>query len=288
MSDGESEQPEPYLQPPETLQRGRGVREGTLSAPNIYESRAAYAGLRFRYRLYVPARYSAARPAALTVFQDGSLYVGRAEARFNSLLTFDNLIERGDLPVMLALFLDPGTPSGDYRHPRDRALRSSQYDALDDRYSRFLIEEAIPDLVTSRYHLIPNAEGWAVAGHSSGGICAFTAAWHHPEKFSKVLTHNASFVNIRGGHAYPELIRESPLKPLRVSLLSGRADSNNEYGCWFDANRAMAAALSAMGYRYRFRRGQGAHYPPLQSIADYPDALRWLWADFRLPHDAIA
>ena len=280
MSDGESEQPEPYLAPSETLQRGRGVPEGALSAPNIYESRVAYPGLRFRYRLYVPAQYSATRPAALTVFQDGSLYVGREEARFNSLFTFDNLIERGELPVMLALFIDPGTPSGDYRHPRDRALRSSQYDALDDRYAQFLIEEALPDLVTSRYHVVPDAQGFAIAGHSSGGICAFTAAWHRPEKFSKVLTHNGSFVNIRGGGAYPELVRANPRKPLRVSLLSGHADSNNEYGSWFEANRAMAAALSAKGYPYRFRRGRGAHYPPLQAVADYPDTLRWLWADF--------
>ena len=286
MSDGESEQPEPYLAPSETRQRGRGVPEGALSEPNIYESRAAYPGLGFRYRLYIPAQYSAARPAALTVFQDGSLYVGRTEARFNSLFTFDNLIARGELPAMLALFLDPGTPSGDYRHPRDRALRRSQYDALDDRYSRFLIDEAIPDLVTSRYRIIPYAAGWAIAGHSSGGICAFTAAWHRPDKFSKVLTHNGSFVNIRGGNAYPDLIRESQRKPLRVSLLSGRADSNNEYGSWFEANRAVAGALSSKGYPYRFRRGQGAHYPPLQAVADYADALRWLWADFGLPREA--
>ena len=45
----------------------------------------------------------------------------------------------------------------------------------------------------------------------------------------------------------------------------------------------MASAFGSTGYRYRFRCGQGAHYPPLQAVADYPDSLRWLWAGYRLP-----
>jgi enterochelin esterase-like enzyme len=283
VSDGVSDQPEPYLPSPETQVRRNGVPAGTLSAARVYESRAAYSEHRFEYRIYVPAQYSPGRPVALSVFQDGGLYLGRQEARFDSVVTFDNLIASGDIPVMLALFINPGTPSGSYHHPRERALRSLQYDALDDRYARFLIEEAVPDLVTSRYDVVTDAEGWSIAGHSSGGIAAFTVAWQYPDKFRKVLTHNASFVNIRGGDAYPALIRSTAPKPLRVSLLSGSADSNNEYGCWFDANQAMASALEARGYRHRFRRGHGAHYPPVQAVADYPDALRWLWAGYRLP-----
>ena len=59
---------------------------------------------------------------------------------------------------------------------------------------------------------------------SAGGICAFTAAWEHPEAFSKVVSHCGSFVNFRGGHNYPSRIRQSSPKPLRIFLQSGARD----------------------------------------------------------------
>ena len=93
-----------------------------------------------------------------------------------------------------------------------------------------------------------------------------------------MLTHNGSFVDIRGGHVYPALIRTAAPKPLRIALLSGTHDTRNNYGDWFAANRAMAAALEETNYQYRFMTGSGGHYPPLQAVADYPDALRWLWS----------
>ena len=95
-----------------------------------------------------------------------------------------------------------------------------------------------------------------------------------------MLTHNGSFVNIRGGDAYPELVRETAPKPLRVMLLSGTGDLNIQFGNWFAANDAMARALADQGYAYRYLRGEGAHYPPAQAVADYPNALRWLWQGY--------
>lgn len=211
------------------------------------------------------------------VFQDGSHYLGLTAAKFNSAVTFDNLIAHGELPVCIALFVDPGTPSGKYHYPADRHLRSLQYDALDDTYARFLLDELVPDLVINRFNIATDPESWAIGGHSSGGICAFTAAWHAPERFRKVLSHNGSFVDIRGGHTYPALVRAAPAKPLRVMLLSGTSDTLNAYGNWFEANREMASAMDEKQYDYRFVKGSGEHYPPLQAVADYPDALRWLW-----------
>ena len=280
---GVSLQPEPYLAPAESIQRAPGVPVGTLSAAQRYESRSAYPGFKFEYQLYVPAQYTAAQPAALMVFQDGKHYLGFTAAKFNSPCVFDNLIASGEVPVTLLLFIDPGTAGGSYRYPEHRALRSVQYDSLDDGYSRFLIEEVIPDLVASRYNVTADPDGWAIGGHSSGGICAFTVAWRHPDRFRRVLTHNGSFVDLRGGDAYPALVRDSQPKPLHVSLLSGTGDSVNDHGDWFRANRSLAHALDERGYRYRFRHGNGAHYPPLQAVADYPDALRWLWSGYRLP-----
>jgi enterochelin esterase-like enzyme len=41
--------------------------------------------------------------------------------------------------------------------------------------------------------------GRAIAGISSGGICAWTVAWARPDEFSKVLSWVGSFTNIASG-----------------------------------------------------------------------------------------
>ena len=51
---------------------------------------------------------------------------------------------------------------------------------------------------------------------SSGGICAWTVAWERADAFRKVLSHIGCFVNIRGGHVYPALIRKTKIKPVRI------------------------------------------------------------------------
>jgi enterochelin esterase family protein len=268
--DGVFDQKEPYTAAPETLSRAAGAPEGSVSVSKKYASKLY--GYEFEYWIYVPAQYRAEKPAALTVFQDGVHYLGLSEAKFNSKNTFDNLIHKGDMPVTIGLFINPGKQ------------RSIEYDSLDDLYTRFLLEEIIPDVVTSKYNIVNDPDGWAIGGHSSGGICAFTVAWHRPDKFRKVLTHNGSFTNIRGGNAYPQMVRDtSPEKPLRVYLLSGTNDVKNGYGDWFAANGLMAEALASKNYHYRYLKGTGGHYPPVQSVADYPEALRWLWRAYKLP-----
>jgi enterochelin esterase family protein len=270
---------EPYNAPEEVTQRLNNAPQGHLSPPAMFESRV-YEGCKFRYQVYVPMQYQATCPAALMVFQDGSeVYLDF----FKTPLVFDNLIHAGHMPVTIGLFIDPGTPSGIYQWQDGASFRTMEYDTIDDKYTRFLLDEIIPNVILSEYNIIDDADGWAIAGHSSGGIAAFTVGWHRPDRFHKIMTHNGSFVNIRGGDAYPELIRTADPKPLRVYLLSGTNDLNRSFGNWFEANNLMAAALEDRGYSYRYRSGTGAHYPPKQGVADYPDALRWLWRGYSLP-----
>jgi enterochelin esterase family protein len=264
-------QPEPYDTPPEALGPLGGAPAGHLSDSRFFVS-SIYPGLRFEYRIYVPAQYDSAHAAALMVFQDGRTFI-------NVLRTpqvLDNLIHAGAMPATIAVFVMPGNPDGVYRSPDHVAFRSEQYDELSDRYVQFLAMEFLPDVV-GRYN-ISRDPGWrGIGGQSSGGIAAFTAAWQRPDQFRRVLTMNGSFTDIRGGNRYPDMILHTSRKPLRVYLLSGTNDLNNQFGGWFDANTLMAAALGEKGYPYRFRAGSGGHFPPLQGLADYPDALRWLW-----------
>jgi enterochelin esterase-like enzyme/sugar lactone lactonase YvrE len=120
----------------------------------------------------------------------------------------------------------------------------------------------------------------AVCGISSSGICAFTVAWEKPDQFGKVLSHIGSFTNIRGGWAYPGLVRKTKDKPkaIKVYLQDGRDDLNNLHGNWPLGNQDLAAALQFAGYQYRLEMTDGGHSSQWGGER-LPDALKWLWDD---------
>jgi enterochelin esterase family protein len=84
------------------------------------------------------------------------------------------------------------------------------------------MEEMIPEVGKS-YNLSDDPKMRAIGGLSSGGICAFTAAWQRPDCFHKVLSHVGSFTDIRGGHVYPSLISRWAKRDIRVFLQDGSA-----------------------------------------------------------------
>jgi enterochelin esterase-like enzyme len=241
-----------------------------------------YEGTVRNYSVYVPAQYDARRPAALMVFQDGHAYL-KPDGSFRTTTVFDNLIHRREMPVTIALFVDPGhqgeSPPAD---PFKSSNRSREYDELSDTYAQFLLKELIPEL-RKHWNISDDPRMHAIAGLSSGGICAFTAAWQRPDYFHKVLSHIGSYVNINGGHTYPALIRMSESKPIRVLLQDGSNDLDNRFGNWWLANQQMAATLKFRGYDYTFVRDEGVHSGAEGGRA-LPESLRWLWRDWNTPN----
>jgi enterochelin esterase-like enzyme len=226
------------------------------------------------YWVYVPAQYKPdGPPACLMVFQDGKMYLN---SPVSVPTMFDNLIHKGDMPVTVGVFINPGKQEGKDTY----VTRHEEYHDRSDRYARFLRDEIIPE-VSKITHLCHDAESHAICGMSSGAVCAFTAAWQAPGLFSKVMCHVGSFVNISGAdkrpaYDYPYLIRETPKKPIRVYLQSGSHDMEDQFGSWSLANQQMAMALKYSDYDYRFDYGQG-HHNLAHAGAALPDALRWLW-----------
>jgi enterochelin esterase family protein len=215
--------------------------------------------------IYVPAAYKpAGPPVALMVFQDGDAYL-----REHVGTVVDNLIAAGQMPVTVLLLLNPGV------NDDGTSNRSVEYDTLDDRYATFLEKEALP-LVAKDYHLRDAADARAIGGASSGGICAFTAAWSRPDLFGRVCSQIGSFTSIRGGDAYPTLVRQAPRKPIKVFLADGTNDLINAYGDWWQANEAMAAALREKGYDVDFLQDRGFH-AYWTCGRQLPEALRRTW-----------
>jgi enterochelin esterase-like enzyme len=253
-----------------------GVPKGRIEGPLVWKSEVIPNTFR-QYWIYVPAQYDASKPAALMVFQDGHKYVDTA-AEYRVPVVFDNLIHKGQMPVTIALFVNPGHDSDQFPAGWRQSNRAHEYDSLGDQYAQMLIGELIPEIAKT-YNLTGDPEGHAIGGASSGGICAFTAAWERPDYFRKVISHIGSFVSIRGGHVYPTLVRQAAKRPIRVFLQDGSNDLDNRWGNWPLANQQMAASLKFRGYDYRFEFGDGAHTHK-HGGALLPEALRWLWRDY--------
>lgn len=255
-----------------------GVPQGTVT-DHQWKS-TIFEGTLRHYSIYVPAQYDAATPAAVMVFQDGHAYLA-PQGQFRATTVMDNLIHEGAMPVTIGIFIDPGHKSESLPETRGwkptPANRSFEYDTLSDQYSRFLLEEILPE-VGKHYHLTEDPNQRAICGISSGGICAWNVAWYRPDQFRKVLSHVGSFVNIRGGHDCEARIRKTDNKPIRVFLQDGSGDLDNAHGNWPLANQEMAASLKYKGYDYKFVFGDGAHNGQ-HGGAILPESLRWLWRE---------
>ncbi|WP_153555632.1 alpha/beta hydrolase-fold protein [Roseimaritima sediminicola] len=228
------------------------------------------------WAIYVPAQYDPQTPAALMVFQDGQSFLN-PKGRWRVPVVFDNLIASGDMPPTIAVFLNPGHDTTKPRRPGGKPSdRGLEYDSLGDRYARFLAEEILPE-VRRQYNLSDDPSLHAIGGSSSGGICSFTVAWERPELFRKVFSNVGSFVNLRGGDAYPGLVRKTEPKPLRVYMADTSGDLDNPFGHWPIANRRMAAALNYMGYDVRFDWAEGYSHSADFAGERFPEAMRWLW-----------
>lgn len=229
--------------------------------------------------VYTPKQYDGKTPACVMVFQDGGGYQS-PKGSYRATIVMDNLIEKKEIPVMVGIFINPGVfPDKLDGKGKPASNRSFEYDTLSKDYVTFLEKEILPTVVEKyKLNLREDAAGRGICGASSGGICAFTAAWERPDMFSKVLSHIGSFTNIRGGDRYPGIIRAAKKKDIRVFLQDGSNDADNQFGNWYLANLQMESAFKFKGYDHKTVWGDGKH-SGIHGGAILPDSMRWLWRE---------
>ena len=117
------------------------------------------------------------------VFNDGGWYVA-PDGPIRVPAVVDSLVHSGELGPTVAVFVAAGVPDGAEGGMGDLATfrqRSVEYDTCDGTFAAFL------EMRSSRS---PRAHGRSftsdpsrrmIGGISSGGICAFNAAWHRPD-----------------------------------------------------------------------------------------------------------
>ncbi len=243
-------------------------------------SSTIYPGTTHTLQITVPEEYDGKTPANLYLGLDGILC--------NAPEVIDQLTVEGVLQPTIGIFLQPGVIYG-----KDGQVlsynRSNEFDATDKRFSYFLELEILrhveqmttPDGRAIRFTREP--AGRMIFGLSSGGIAAFTAAWHRPDLFGKVYTGCGTFVSMRGGHDLFALVRKTEPRNLRIFLQDGFQDAWNPlFGSWFEANAILASALEFSGYDYRVDWTNSGH-SVVRTSQIFPEVMRWMFRDGTKP-----
>jgi sugar lactone lactonase YvrE/S-formylglutathione hydrolase FrmB len=277
-----------YVPGPDSVARA-GVPKGRVFEFDFSGSKY-YPGSRRTVGVYIPAQYSPGSPACVYVSLDGlETHFGGAD--FNIPVVFDNLIDRHQMPVTIAIGVGAGQAESANPPRNPRYDRSVEFDEVSGNFGNFLLDELLPrvERTTTASEgaivLSKNPNDRAVGGFSTGGIGAFTLAWEHPDSFRRVFTTIGTFVGMRGGDRYPVLIRKTEPKPIRLFVQDGSADGwpgGPEFGDWWLGNQALVRALEFSGYAVEHVWGEGSHNLR-HAVAIFPDAMRWLWQNWPAP-----
>lgn len=204
----------------------------------------------------------------------------------------DNMIADRRLPAMVGIMIDSG---GSDSKGSERGL---EYDAVNGHYAEFIEQEVVPRVEREAgVTLTKNPDGRLAVGGSSGGACAFTMAWFHPDLFRRVLSYSGTFVNqqwppdpdsLRGAWEYhATLIPAAKRKPLRIWLHVGEHDLRERdpietWHNWPYADDQMAKALKAKGYPYQFVYAYDSYHVDGKVVNQtLPQALEWVWKGYR-------
>ncbi|MBK6917205.1 MAG: enterobactin esterase [Deltaproteobacteria bacterium] len=293
--DGDYEIGPDYVDAPEIVP-GEGVPRGDIYHFTMDSADSAiFPGVTGPYTrdvwVYVPQQYEDGTAAPFMLVQDGGGYRDLTSA------TLDTLIDAQELPAMIGIFINPGPGDG------MGSERGLEYDRVSEDYTNFIETEVLPiialqpEIAAAHPGLAFTDDPWgrATMGGSSGGACAFTMGWLRPDLYRRILTYSGTFVRQHSSDDYPNgaweyhehLIAEGDELPLRVFLEVGENDLNldGNFGDgmhdWVAANYAMAAALAAKTYHYRFVFAQAAGHVDGRVLRQtLPETLRWLWRGY--------
>ncbi len=267
-----SEGPDSHVQP--------GVPQGQTFQFDFTDAKY-YPGAKSTIFVYVPAQYTPDKPACLCIGLDGPGYLPQT--------VFDNLIAKKQMPVTIGVFVASGTLDKPGTDRPVRFDRCYEFDSTNDNFDRFLFEEILPAVEQRKtsdgraIRLSADPNDHMIYGGSSGGVCAFTAAWEHPDLFRRVFSAIGTYVGMRGADMYPTLIRKTEPKPIRIFQQDGSEDTWNPlFDNWYTQNRSVEESLSFAGYDNNHSWGklghEGSH---AQSL--FPDVVKWLWRDYPAP-----
>ncbi len=256
----------------------KDIKEGRIEVFQFTQSKI-FPGTVREVTVFIPAQYDASKPACVYVRTDG--YNPREKANL------ELAIATKEMPVTVGVFVKPGEVPAPMKGTAGRRNRDFEYDGVSDNKVRFLDEEILP-FIAKEFDLKLSTDGndRCISGGSSGGIAAFTAAWHKPEAFSRVYAASGSWVAFRGGHEFPTMVRKFEARPIRAYLTTATHDMENCAGDWFLLDQEMDKALKFSGYDYQFRIIDGRHVAGYGE--NWQEAMAFIWKGWPEPVKAGA
>lgn len=222
----------------------RRARQGTLEPFKIHSD--AF-GAERGGQLYLPARMRATRRYPLLVIHDGSDYLNYTGMK----IVLDNLIERLEIPPLIAAFIDSPDRLREY--------------ANDERHARYVTHELVP-YIAGRLPILDTPAGRCLMGASFGGVAALSTAVRYPGFWGRLLLQSGSFAFTDIGHqnhrgplfnpvvAFMNAFREAP------TAISERVFvSCGVYESLIYENRSLVPLLKETGMQVRFVEARDGH-----------------------------
>ena len=250
-----------------------GVPRGVVTQQAPWKS-TIFEGTTRDWWVYVPAQYTAGTPAAVMVFQDG------AGVRTFVPTVFDNLIARGEMPVTVGIFIDPGVFADGRRN------RSVEYDTLSDatrascsRRSCRRSRRRSRCATTPRAAPSPAPAAAASARSPRPGNAPTPSARSCPGSAASRTSPAARRCARAATTTRPSCARRrrsrsaSSCRTAPTTSTTSTATGRSPTSRWRVPSRTP-------GYDYRFEYGKGFH-SNRHGRAILPDTLRWLWRDWK-------
>lgn len=214
-------------------------------------------------RVYLPAGYDADRPYPLVIIHDGDDFVAYADLA----VVLDNLIDRGDIPPIVAALVQTRDRMAEYARAR--------------RHARYLVGELLPAL-EARYALSERPADRVLLGASLGAVASLATAWRYPGRFGGLVLKSGSFILDESKleprphpvfHRIARLVkafRRAPgLPAARAFVSSGELEGLDS------ENRALASFLRDRGVDVLFKSAWDGHH--WHNWRDQlRDGLRWV------------
>jgi enterochelin esterase-like enzyme len=235
----------PGYRRPAVTREQKGIKTGILRKGSI-ESKFLHQEER-SYTVYLPPGYSESGAACPTVyFNDGGDYLTMGKAP----IILDNLISKGAIPPVVAVFLPPVHREGEYN--------------CNDDYVRFVCDELVPEM-QRQYNLRDEAASRAVVGPSLGGLISLYLGGERPDVFGLVGAQSSAVHSTYGLNKFDARRTYAVPLPVRLHLVIGSyedcfdIDYRGRCHDLLNPVRELCAVLKQHGYAYRYLEPHMGH-----------------------------
>ena len=230
-----------------------------------------------RYHPGTVFRYSAWAPNGLR--ENAALYLLMEHDQDGMQGIIAGMMASGDIPPGIIVWNYPGTLPPIASGAQPRRMRASEYDQPGTDYPNFLAEELVPTAETALgVKVSASPDLHFITGGSSGGICAWNAAWYRNDYFRRVFLSSPSFLAMRGGEEMMTILRKCETRPIKIFMTLGSNEPDYFFGDSFYSVMNAAGAFRHAGYDFKFKLFEHeGHCANRESPELWNEMLPWLF-----------